>query len=178
MANDFIYCPICNSKNITYKDNRKWICKDCGFDLYNNVAAAVGIILTDKDKNILFEIRAKEPRKGFLAFPGGFVDPDESAEEAVKRECKEEIGVEPVNIKYICSFPNTYEYKNFIYKTCDLFFTAELAENAKIKTQETEVTGTKWIKIKNSEDIQKLPLAFESAKKTLEVWLKSTIYNK
>ena len=135
-------------------------------------------VLTDKDKNILFEIRAKEPRKGFLAFPGGFVDPDESAEEAVKRECKEEIGVEPVNIKYICSFPNTYEYKNFIYKTCDLFFTAELAENAKIKTQETEVTGTKWIKIKNSEDIQKLPLAFESAKKTLEVWLKSTIYNK
>ena len=51
MANDFELCPKCGSKKIEYKDNRKWFCPDCGFDLYNNVAAAVGIIICDKNNN-------------------------------------------------------------------------------------------------------------------------------
>ena len=90
MANDFELCPKCGSKKIEYKDNRKWFCPDCGFDLYNNVAAAVGIIICDKNNNILLEVRAKDPQKGKLALPGGFIDPEESAEDAVIRECKEE----------------------------------------------------------------------------------------
>ena len=112
MRNDFNLCPMCGSKKIECRHNRKWICPDCGFDLYNNVAAAVGVIIKDKYNNILFEVRAKEPRKGYLALPGGFVDFNESAEEAVVRECREEIGVElDINsIRFLCTNPNTYEY--------------------------------------------------------------------
>ena len=124
--NDFKICPMCGSNKIENHGNRKWMCPDCGFDLYNNVATAVGLIIQDKNKNVLFEVRAKEPRKGFYALPGGFVDFDESAEEAAMRECREEIGVEIDNVKYLCSAPNTYEYKNLEYKTCDIFFTADL----------------------------------------------------
>ena len=89
--NDFKMCPMCGCKQIENHGNRKWMCPDCGFDLYNNVATAVGLIIQDKNKNVLFEVRAKEPRKGFYAVPGGFVDFDESAEEAAIRECREEI---------------------------------------------------------------------------------------
>ena len=124
--NDFNLCPNCGSKNIKNVKNRKWLCQDCGFDLYNNVASAVGLIICDKENKILLEERAKEPKKGFLAFPGGFVDPDETAEQACIRECMEEIGAKPAELKYLCSFPNTYEYKNITYKTCDLFFEAIL----------------------------------------------------
>ena len=80
--------------------------------MYNNVASAVGVIFHDKDCNVLFEKRAKNPRKGFLALPGGFCDRDETAEQAVLRECLEETGAKPNNIKYLCSFPNDYEYKD------------------------------------------------------------------
>ena len=68
MTNAFNMCPMCGSKNIENPGLRKWICRDCGFDLYNNVAAAVGIIIYDKDKNVLFEVRAKEPKKDLLHF--------------------------------------------------------------------------------------------------------------
>ncbi|MCR4823651.1 MAG: NUDIX domain-containing protein [Treponema sp.] len=171
MKNDFNFCPSCGSKKIKNVNMRKWLCEDCGFDLYNNVASAVGLVIESRE-GILFERRAKEPRKGFLAFPGGFVDPDESAEEACIRECREEIGVEPLSLEYIASFPNTYEYKNIQYKTCDMFFAAKLPEDAELKPEEGEVLGFESIQIKNQEDLKNLPLAFESARKTLEFWLK------
>ena len=151
---------------------RKWKCNDCGFTLYNNVAAAVGLVIQNKNGKVLFEKRAKEPRKGFLALPGGFVDPNETAEEACFRECKEEIGVEPLSVKYIATFPNTYEYKNVLYKTCDIFFEAVLPENAELHAQEGEVLGFEEVSIKNEEDLKDVSLAFESARKTLTLWLK------
>lgn len=181
MKNDFNLCPKCGSKNIINHGNRKWVCQDCDFDLYNNVAAAVGVIIMDKFNNILLEIRAKEPRKGYLALPGGFVDFDERAEDAVLRECREEIGVEVKNARFLCSFPNTYEYKNIEYKTCDLFFTAELSDEfscmedfiKSLKAEESEVQGFKICKVETMEDIESIPLAFESARKTLRFMMES-----
>ena len=135
--------------------------------------------ISDKENNILFEIRAKEPRKGFLALPGGFVDQDETAELAVVRECLEETGVQPEKVKYLCSFPNDYLYKNIAYKTCDLFFEASIPAGAgtifellkKLHGQESEVSGFVAKKINSKEDIENLPLAFASAKKALNFWL-------
>ncbi len=173
MINDFNYCPNCGSKKIQNKNLRKWLCPDCGFDLYNNVAAAVGLIIQDGQGRILFEVRGKEPRKGFLALPGGFIDPDESAEEAAVRECIEETGAKPESLKYICSFPNTYDYKDIRYKTCDLFFSARLAQGSQLKAQEGEVQSFQYHFVRNSEELGSLPLAFESARKTLKLWLEN-----
>ncbi len=175
--NEFNACPMCLSKNIVVKNNRKWFCPDCGFDLYNNVAAAVGIVIYDKDNNFLFEIRAKNPQKGKLCLPGGFVDCDETAEEAIIRECKEELGINISTPEYLCTFPNTYEYKNIVYKTCDIFFKAELSSEydslydfeKQLKAEESEVQGIKICKINSIQDIDKLPLAFVSAVNTLKV---------
>lgn len=169
MQNDFHFCPDCGSKRIENVEMRKWLCPDCGFDLYNNVASAVGLVISDGEGRVLLEKRGKEPRKGFLAFPGGFVDPDEGAEEACRRECLEETGLAPATIRYLCSFPNTYEYKNIVYKTCDLFFEATL-EEGELKGQEGEVLGFEWWPARTKEEIDAIPLAFDSAKKTLEFW--------
>ncbi|MBQ9630263.1 MAG: NUDIX domain-containing protein [Treponema sp.] len=173
--NDFLLCPKCASKKIKSVDGRKWQCPDCGFDLYNNTASAVGIIISDKKNSVLLERRAKDPRKGFLALPGGFVDYDETAEDAARRECLEELALPVENIQYVCSYPNTYEYKNIVYKTCDLFFSAtpNSIENIfeKLHFQKAEVSELLLCKINTLEDIQNLPLAFESARFALKIWL-------
>ena len=174
--NDFKLCPMCGSKRIENHGDRKWLCPDCGFDLYNNVASAVGIVIYDKYNNVLFEERAKNPRKGFLAVPGGFVDFGESAEEAVVRECREEIGVPVEGAVFLCTAPNIYEYKNIEYKTCDIFFTAQLPSQfdsiddfiKSLHAQEGAVVGFKACKVASFEDIEKIPLAFESARVTLK----------
>lgn len=175
MKNRFNFCPKCGAKTIDYVSERKWFCSTCGFELYNNVAAAVGIVIYDKYDNVLFELRAKEPRKGCACLPGGFVDPDEQAENAIIRECREEIGMEIEDCSFLCSFPNVYPYKDIVYKTCDIFFTAKLPSQfddiqafiSSLKPQESEVAGFAYYKIQCAADIEKIPLAFESARKTL-----------
>ena len=173
--NDFKLCPMCGSTKIENHGDRKWLCPDCGFDLYNNVASAVGVIIRDRFNNVLFEIRAKDPRKGFLAVPGGFVDFGESAEEAAVRECREEIGVAVEGVEFLCTAPNIYEYKNIEYKTCDIFFTVALPPQFEtiddfiksLTAEESEVLGFASYKVETLEDIEKIPLAFESARYTL-----------
>jgi len=179
LKNDFKLCPQCGSKKIENHNNRKWLCPDCGYDLYNNVATAVGVIIYDKYDNVLFEVRAKDPRKGFLALPGGFVDFDESLETAVERECCEEIGVSIKGAEYLCNAPNTYEYKGVEYKTCDIFFTAPLPDEfdsiedfiKSLKPEESEVVAFKACKVTSVEEADALPLAFESSKYTLKQWV-------
>jgi ADP-ribose pyrophosphatase YjhB (NUDIX family) len=52
-------------------------------------------------------VRAKEPAKGKLALPGGFVNPDEGAFEGLRRECLEEISWDPGPEAFrYASFPN------------------------------------------------------------------------
>ena len=173
MENTFNFCPLCGKKNIVCDNNRKWFCSDCGFLLYCNVAAACGLVLYDDFDNVLFEVRAKEPRRGYLAIPGGFIDADERAEEGIIRECKEELGFEPENISFICTYPNTYLYKNIEYKTCDMFFEAKLPAGAKLHAQEGEVLGFEEHFVRSEEELAKIPLAFESAKKTLALLLRT-----
>ena len=183
MENKFNMCPNCGSKKIEYKNRRKWLCPDCGFDLYNNVAAAVGIVLYDDENNLLFEVRAKEPRKGFLCLPGGFVDGGESTEQAIIRECREELSASILvqDIHYLCSFPNIYEYKNIEYNTCDIFFKTKLPAKyadmqAFVKTlhrEESEVVRFEIRKVQTAADVEALPLAFPSARKTLLKWVET-----
>ena len=46
---DLSYCPNCGKKTLSYIDKKKWVCSNCKLSLYNNVAAAVGLIIIIKD---------------------------------------------------------------------------------------------------------------------------------
>jgi len=79
----FNYCPACGADDIVFDGTKKFSCRDCSFTYYHNVAAAVAAILEYNKKIILIQ-RAKEPGKGKLDLPGGFVDPKESIEEGIE----------------------------------------------------------------------------------------------
>jgi NAD+ diphosphatase len=101
-------------------------CNSCGYRLYQNAAAATAAILLFEGK-VIFTRRGKEPGKGMLDLPGGFLNYNESAEQGIIREVHEEIGAEIKNLKYFASQPNTYLYKDVTYHTCDICFTGEVA---------------------------------------------------
>src|ERR1039457_2303418 len=86
-------CPRCGSESIFWPSLKNIECTACGFVLFLNMAAAVAVIMECRGK-ILFGIRKHEPARGMLDLPGGFVDPGETAEEAVRREVKEELNID------------------------------------------------------------------------------------
>ncbi len=168
----FCYCPSCGKKSVIFKDEKHWVCSQCGFDMFYNVASSAGVIL-HSGNSVLFVRRGREPAKGMLALPGGFIDAGETAEEACRRECFEETGIQIDSITYVASFPNKYEYKNIIYNTCDFFFTSECSLDTFSKfsaLDSEEIASFEVLKVTSIDAIENLPIAFESVKKALITW--------
>ena len=169
--NDLKFCPKCGEKTLQWDGEKKWNCTNCDYVLFHNVAGAVAVLIKCKDE-ILFTRRNQEPKKGKLDLAGGFVDLKESAEETCVRELFEEmqIKVNPENLQYLASLPNTYEYKNILYNTLDLFYEYEVENKFEIKLEISEISETVWLKKSaiNLEDV-----AFDSQRVFLKKYFKS-----
>jgi ADP-ribose pyrophosphatase YjhB (NUDIX family) len=169
----FRYCPACGSPDIRFEGGKVFRCS-CGFVYYHNTAAATGCVI-NVDGEILLLVRGKEPAKGKLDLPGGFVDPGEGALEGLRRELREEIGWEPPlpdaeAFTLFASFPNTYPYKNIRYNTCDLFFTlsAPGLTEKDLCLEEGEIAGVRFIR---PEDLNPEDLAFDSTRRALRAFM-------
>lgn len=117
----FTYCPRCKSEDLEYDRLKEYHCRACDYTYFHNPAPAVAGIIFHNKKLLLIR-RAKNPGKGKVDLPGGFIDPGESSEDAIKREILEELGVQVRTLRYFASFPNIYEYKGIVYSTCDFVF--------------------------------------------------------
>ncbi len=85
-------------------------CELCKFNNPKGTATAVII----KDGRLLFLRRVEDPFRGMLDLPGGYMNHGELPEEALKREVKEELGVD-CSASFLGVFPGTAEWrgKNF-----------------------------------------------------------------
>ena len=168
---DLKYCPKCGNETLNWDGEKKWSCSNCDYVLFHNVAGAVAVIIKHQDE-ILFTRRNQEPKKGKLDLAGGFVDPKESAEETCVRELFEEmkINVDLSKLKYLESLPNTYEYKNILYNTIDLFYEYDLSEKLEFQLELSEISEAIWIK---KDQINLEDIAFNSQKLFFATYIKS-----
>ncbi len=159
------FCPKCGAESFVYDNFKSFTCASCGFVFYHNAAAAVMGVLTLEDR-ILFARRAHDPARGKLDLPGGFVDPNETAAEAMRREIKEEMGFDLGILKYLGTAPNYYVWGGMVYPTCDIIFHAELMEMPSVldKREISEVV------LLAPDRVVPEDLAFPSNVAALELW--------
>ena len=69
------------------------VCPACGFIVYLNPPIAAGVIAARIDGKIALVVRGEEPGKGLWGLPAGFMEIDETVEQAARRECFEETGL-------------------------------------------------------------------------------------
>jgi len=189
----FKFCPVCASEKIVFADGKVFRCPDCGLVYYHNTAAATGCIISIPEDNadggissagrpterIMFLVRGKEPAKGKLDLPGGFVDPGEGIFEGLYRELREEIGWTPPIpdgasladvFTLFASFSNVYPYKNIAYNTCDLYFCirAPGLREQDLRLEQAEIAAVRFLKPK---DIDYDEIAFDSTRRAVQAYL-------
>lgn len=163
----FLFCPRCAAPRpagpvIPLR------CGACGFVFYFSPTAAAAAIVTRPDGRVLFITRAKEPALGKLAFPGGFIDIGERAEDGLRREVREEVGIEIGELDFLCSHQNQYLYETVSYPVLDFLFTAPVAAGQEARALE-EVSQVAWLM---PEAVAPNLLAFDSLRAGLQEFLR------
>ena len=142
-ANFIRFCPHCGSGRFVALSGGEFKCEECGFDFFVNSAAAVVAVITDGEGRLLLTRRARNPFKGWLDLPGGFVAPGESAETALAREVREELNVMVTGARFLYSFPNEYVYSGYKVRTTDLAFLC--TTDTKPETCDDDVESIIWL---------------------------------
>lgn len=121
------FCRRCGSP-LASNNNHVYMCKN-GHTLFANSSPCVGIFLLDQDDNVYLSVRGIEPRKGMLDTFGGFVDNEETLEQAIQRELQEEIGLNPDDYStpvFLTSAIGHYPYKGETITILSSMFWARL----------------------------------------------------
>ena len=95
----------------------------------------------DERLEVLLIKRAREPFEGRWAFPGGFVDEDESLENAAARELREETGLTGIRLEQIGAFGDPGRDPRG--HTVSVVFAAMLSEQALVKAAD-DASDAAW----------------------------------
>jgi 8-oxo-dGTP pyrophosphatase MutT (NUDIX family) len=162
----FRYCPKCGSAHFAENNFKSKKCLDCGFVYYFNSSAAVAVFITNEKGQLLVARRAKDPAQGTLDLPGGFVDLDETAEEAIQREVEEETGLVITRPEYLFSLPNIYLYSGLDVHTLDLFYRSKT--HATLLQPKDDVAELFFL---HPEEIDPGLFGLASIRKAIRIWL-------
>jgi ADP-ribose pyrophosphatase YjhB (NUDIX family) len=162
-----VYCGSCGARSASSATDPggPFRCATCGFTLFFNSASAVAAIIERPDGRALFVRRAKDPGKGKLGMPGGFVDAGESGEQALLREVREEVGLELKELRYLTSHANRYFYAGVTYHTLDLFYTGR-ADDPDAAAALDAVDAIEWL---DPRTVALEEIAFDSMRAALRV---------
>jgi len=102
------YCPACGERLVHREvgGRARLSCPACGYVHYQNPVPGVGVII-EMEGGVVLVKRGGQVKKGRWALPSGYIEADESVEEAAVRESREETGldVELIDLLGIYSFP-------------------------------------------------------------------------
>lgn len=162
------FCPICGQPSLK-KGQHSIQCQNCGYKIYLNPSiGAVAVIFDDNDR-LLVVRRSKEPAKGTWHIPGGFVEVDESIEQAIIREVKEELNIDIKVEEYLFSIPNRYQYKEIEKYPLDFFFKCKIVDMSNLKIDLSENSEYAFLK---PEDIKIADFGLPSIRKAIEYYYK------
>ena len=141
----FRFCPVCGSAHFEIHNFKSKHCADCGFTYYANpCSATAAFIVNDRDEMLVVR-RAKEPARGTLDLPGGFCDMQETVEEGMRREIKEETGLDVGQMEYLFSSPNVYQYSGMGVHTLDMDFLVRVHGDVPIVRAADDAADARWI---------------------------------
>jgi ADP-ribose pyrophosphatase YjhB (NUDIX family) len=100
-------CPRCGHE-LEPRVRGHLACPGCGSNYYANSAPAVEGLL-ERDRKVLLARRDIEPHKGSWDVPGGFLEEGEEPLDGLRREFREETGIEVEPVEWLGTHLEPYE---------------------------------------------------------------------
>jgi NAD+ diphosphatase len=129
------YCGRCGTPTRERQGERAKECPACGHVAFPRVSPAMMVLVT-RGHEVLLARANRFPAAMFSAL-AGFVEPGETIEDCIRREVREEVGVEVANITYFASQSWAFPHSLMIA------FTAEYA-GGEIAPDATEIAEARW----------------------------------
>lgn len=163
----FRFCPVDGTKLGGPRQSGGVTCPRCGRSWYRNPVPATGAVIVEND-HALVTVRAREPEKGRLDLPGGFLDPGEHPVDGLAREAREELGVElEVDPNPILLAPHTYGPEGVWVLA--IGFRARITGGDPTPTD--DVAGIRWL---TAEDVDEADFAWEHDRRAVREALQRT----
>lgn len=143
---EIVYCRRCGTR-AKFREGIRSVCES-GHSIYANPLPTASIFLVHNNR-VLLATRGIEPGKGKLDSIGGFVDGNESFEQAAYRELQEEASLEPHQIgplRYLTSSVGIYNFEGEPLQALSLFFVATF-DPAITPTPHDDVASLDWFTI-------------------------------
>ena len=156
------HCLRCGAAALTLQaDNKRWACSACGFEFFQNPAAAVAGLIIDAANNLLLARRARDPHRGAYDLPGGFIDHGENSAPALCRELHEELNliVQPADLQILGTAVNeSYVFGGIEYSTVDIGYLLRVPVGCALEAAD-DVASLEWQPLATADQ---LPFAFTS----------------
>jgi NAD+ diphosphatase len=140
------FCGRCGKQNVHYVKERAMFCPSCNCINYPRISPAVIVALTDGDRIMMTKYAGRGYKK--YALIAGFTEIGETAEQTVRREVMEEVGLKVKNIRYYKTQPWGFSGDLLIGYFC------ELDGSDVINRDETELSEAVWMKRDEMTDIE------------------------
>ena len=150
------FCGRCGGHMSPRQDELAKACSVCGLLSYPEVTPAI-IVAVTRGREILLA-RSHRFSGTFFSVLAGFVEPGETFEECVRREVREEVGIEIDNLRYFGS--QSWPFPHSLMAG----FTAEYA-GGEISPDEAEISEAGWF---TPETLPELPRAGSIARQLIE----------
>ena len=98
---DHRFCGRCGGETAYHPQDRARICQRCELAVYPRISPCVIMLVTKGNEYLL--ARHNHHRRPLQTALAGFIEPGESAEQAVVREVREEVGLEVGALQYVGS---------------------------------------------------------------------------
>ena len=158
------WCPRCREQ--LRGDTSRLDCEACGFVCYASSKATAGALVIDAHGRVLLARRAFEPFKGYWDLPGGFLEEGEHPLDGLRRELREETGLEVEPLEFLGVWMDRYGGDSTADVTLNLYWTARATAGEPQAADDVSELG--WF------DPDELPapgeLAFDNVPQVLAAW--------
>jgi NAD+ diphosphatase len=131
------HCPRCGTPTVTVAAGHAQRCPVDGSEHFPRIDPAVIMLVTDPDDRCLLARNRRWPERR-VSILAGFVEPGESAEQAVAREVGEETGITVARVRYVGSQPWPMP------QSLMLGFRASASGDLELRVDDDEIAEAHW----------------------------------